>query len=175
MADDAIALFLAEVGSVAPAPVDPTLPTAAEIAALVEPAPIVPSEVDGLVSTRTATEVLDELAEAEDRLVAMRLTLEAELDSILTAEQRARIAAVRAAWDPRIAEANDAAAALREAAIEIVKARAESVKGRRLHAVYAAGRVSWDDRALLGYAKTRPEILDLRKTGAPTVSIRTIK
>ena len=49
-----------------------------------------------------------------------------------------------------------------------------SVKGLYLHAIYAKGRVSWDTKSLDGYAVAHPELLALRKEGAPSVSLRKI-
>jgi hypothetical protein len=50
-----------------------------------------------------------------------------------------------------------------------------TVKGARLQAVYAKGRVSWDTSKLDIYAKAYPEIAELRKEGEPSVSIRAVK
>lgn len=48
----------------------------------------------------------------------------------------------------------------------------ETVKGTRIWAVYNRGRVSWDDRALMGFVAISPEILPFRRQGKPYVSIR---
>lgn len=47
-----------------------------------------------------------------------------------------------------------------------------TVKGSKLQAVYTTGRVSWDDRFMQGYAATHEEVLQARKEGKPSVSIR---
>lgn len=47
-----------------------------------------------------------------------------------------------------------------------------TVKGAALMAVYSKGRVTWDAKALDGYATAHPEIEPFRKEGAPSVSIR---
>jgi len=57
---------------------------------------------------------------------------------------------------------------------EIIKS-GKTVKGARLQAVYTKGRISWDTKALEGYAVAYPEILPFRKEGEPSVSIRAIK
>jgi len=49
------------------------------------------------------------------------------------------------------------------------------VKGRELEAVYVKGRISWDNKALDGYAAAHPEIGAFRKQGDPSVSIRGVK
>jgi len=53
-----------------------------------------------------------------------------------------------------------------------VIAAGTTVKSERLQAVYAKGRISWDSKALDGYAVAHPEIGAFRKTGEPSVSIR---
>ena len=48
-----------------------------------------------------------------------------------------------------------------------VIAAGTTVKSEHLQAVYAKGRVSWDNKALDGYAVAHPEIGAFRKTGEP--------
>lgn len=64
---------------------------------------------------------------------------------------------------------------LREQIEEEVKTAKQSVKGQFLHAVFANGRISWNNDALAGYAEAHPEILKFRKVGEPTVAIRQVK
>ena len=47
-----------------------------------------------------------------------------------------------------------------------------SIKGTYLNAVWNKGRVSWDTKALDGYAVANPEVARFRKVGKPSVSIR---
>ena len=47
-----------------------------------------------------------------------------------------------------------------------------SIKAHGWHAVVTAGRASWDDAWLQGYAATHDEILQARREGRPSVSIR---
>lgn len=56
-----------------------------------------------------------------------------------------------------------------------VIALGESVKGTTLHAIYAKGRSSWDSGKLEGFAAAHPEILQFRKIGEPSVSLRVLK
>jgi len=51
----------------------------------------------------------------------------------------------------------------------------ESVKGEKLQAVFSQGKTTWDTSGLNGYALAHKELLKLRKTGKPSVSIREIK
>jgi len=62
-------------------------------------------------------------------------------------------------------------AAVKAGALEI----GATIKGSRLQAVFIKGRVSWDTKALDGYAMAHPEILPLRSRGEPSISIRVIK
>jgi len=54
---------------------------------------------------------------------------------------------------------------------EVLKIQ-KTVKGEKLQAIYSRGRTSWDNSALNGYATTHPEIIQFRKEGKPSVSIR---
>ena len=58
---------------------------------------------------------------------------------------------------------------------ELVLTLKESVKGTQRHAVYFKGRVTWDSTLLKGYAIANPEVLQMRKVGKPSVSIRKVK
>ncbi len=49
-----------------------------------------------------------------------------------------------------------------------------SIKGNKMQAVWAKGRVSWDSKGLEGVAVVMPEILKFRKVGEPSVSIRPV-
>jgi hypothetical protein len=42
-------------------------------------------------------------------------------------------------------------------------------------AVYANGRVTWDNKGLQAYAEWHPEVDKYKKVGEPSVSIREIK
>jgi len=50
-----------------------------------------------------------------------------------------------------------------------------SVRGCHLQAVWNKGRVSWNTKALEGYALAHPEVEALRNVGDPSVSIRLAK
>jgi len=48
------------------------------------------------------------------------------------------------------------------------------LKGAKLQAVFSRGHVTWDNKALAGYALANTEILALKKTGKPSVSLRAV-
>lgn len=50
----------------------------------------------------------------------------------------------------------------------------ETIKGTFLMGVFNKGRVRWDSKALDGYSKSHPELLEFRKEGNPYASIRGI-
>jgi len=56
-----------------------------------------------------------------------------------------------------------------------VLAHGDKVRGMHLQAVWTKGRVSWDTKALDGYAAAHPEIAQFRTTGEPSVSIRKVQ
>ena len=51
----------------------------------------------------------------------------------------------------------------------------ETVNGEDLQAVYSQGKTSWITDQLLGYAKTHKVILEMKKQGDPSISIRKVK
>ncbi len=51
----------------------------------------------------------------------------------------------------------------------------QNVKGVNLEVRYVPHKVSWDTKALAGYAVAHPEILTFQKPGLPYASIYTIK
>lgn len=119
-------------------------------------------------------EMLDQLAELQAAQGLIDMNKQALIDSVLTPEIRARLAEIDAEFAPQIeAVAANIAGLTDEIKAEVIAA-GESVKGNHLQAVYTKGRVSWDTKALDGYATAHPEIASFRKVGEPTVSIRKV-
>lgn len=115
----------------------------------------------------------DDIAEEkEERLQAL-------IAKVLNPEQMAAIkqidADVEAEFVPRFERIESGINAMTNKITSKVKELQESVKGIALHAVYSGGRVSWDDKALQGFAITHPKIKQFRKVGEPSVAIRTVK
>ena len=100
--------------------------------------------------TTKILEMLDVLAQTQDQLTAARK--EAGID-----------------------ELEEAIASMKKAIGAEVLAHGQPVKGSILQAVINKGRTSWDGKLLEGYAVAHPEILQARKEGEPTVTIRTVK
>ncbi len=118
---------------------------------------------------------LDRLAEYQSQRDAAMLEKQALLDEIYTAEIKARMAEIEAEFADKTKAVNENIAALEAEIRQAVIAHGASVKGSLLHAVFSKGRVSWDTKALDGYAAAHPELLSFRKEGEPSVSIRVAK
>jgi len=111
--------------------------------------------------------------QAERDVLAM--TKQQLIDAIITPEIKAQIAEVEAEFAPKLETVDAKIEAQTSIVKRLVLEIGDSVKGAFLHAVFAKGRVSWDTKALDGYAVAHPEIVAMRKTGDPSVSIRNIK
>ncbi len=55
-----------------------------------------------------------------------------------------------------------------------VMLRGETLRGGAYQAVYMKGRVSYDAHAVDDFARTHPELLQFRREGQPSVSLRTV-
>lgn len=119
------------------------------------------------------TAQIDALADARDRLTAVRLEWEACRDRILE-PLRGELADLDAEYGPRMEAAQQAASDLESAVRAAVLVAGTSVKGSRLHVIWQKGRESWDSKGLAGYAVAHPELLKFRKEGEPSVAVRNI-
>ena len=107
-----------------------------------------------------------------DGLAAQKQKL---IDQVLTPEVRKRLEEI----DAEFAGKDEGAAANIEKLEGEIKqetlAFGESVKASGFHAVWTKGRVSWDGKALSIYGKAHPEILQFRKEGEPSVTLRRLQ
>lgn len=119
------------------------------------------------------TSLLDQYSETMSQADLARSTYEVHRAEILKVVQ-AELDALDAEYAPLLSSATTRLAEL-EAAIKaaVIDAGVKAV-GKYHQAIYAHGRVSWDTKALDGYAAGHPEILPFRKEGAPSVSIRSV-
>ena len=117
---------------------------------------------------------LDELAEIRAAVDVTRLDYEAKRAEILRAVQE-ELAALDAEFKPLLDTSAERVAELEEAIKNDVARLGASVKGRHVQAVFTRGRVSWDTKALDGYAHAHPEVQVFRKEGEPSVSLRVVK
>ena len=120
------------------------------------------------------TAKLDELADLRAKLELVRLNLEAKRKEVL-AQVQEELDALEVEYAPMLDAANATAAELEAEVRQAVIAGGASVKGTHLHAVYAKGRVTWDGKKLDGMMSLIPQLVDARKEGEPSVTIRASK
>jgi len=120
------------------------------------------------------TAKLDELADLRAKLELVRLNLEAKRKEVLAPVQE-ELDALEVEYAPMLDAANATAAELEAEVRQAVIAGGASVKGTHLHAVYAKGRVTWDGKKLDGMMSLIPQLVDARKEGEPSVTIRASK
>lgn len=117
---------------------------------------------------------LDELAEIKAAVEVTRLDYEAKRAEILRAVQE-ELAALDAEYQPLMDTSAERVTALEAEIKDDVLRFGASVKGKHFHAVYSRGHVSWDTKALNGYARAHPEVLSFRKEGKPSITLRVVK
>lgn len=119
-------------------------------------------------------EKLDALYELKRAIEVSNMDKQALIDSILTPEIKQKIAEIESEFSEKNAVVNTKLSALEYEIKADVVSGGETVKGDYLMAVFTKGRVSWDTKSLDGYAAAHPEVAQFKKTGDPSVSIRTI-
>jgi hypothetical protein len=121
------------------------------------------------------TTKLDQLADAQAYLDTLRLHYEQLEQSLIPPEVRQAIDSLnterKLAYEAAQLGIDTLTAEIKTAVI----AAGATVKGAHLQAVWTKGRVSWDTKALEGYAAGHPEVLPFRKEGEPSVTIRGVK
>lgn len=119
--------------------------------------------------------LLDDLADIKSQLDVLRLDKEAAINQVLTPEIRTAIADIETEFNGKAAAAQANAAELETAIRAGLIEYGKSVKGARLQAVYISPKVTWDAKALDGYAMGHPELFAFRKEGEASVQIRVVK
>jgi hypothetical protein len=114
-------------------------------------------------------EKLSELYDQRDALEAQKRDMIAQ---VLTPEVLARLDEIEAEFAQKEEGAATAIDALETQIKADTLAHGETVKGSAFVAVWSKGRVSWDGKGLGAYAQAHPDILEYRKEGEPSVSIR---
>lgn len=117
-------------------------------------------------------EKLNRLAELEAQADVLRLHFQGLRDAVLTQEQREQLADIDAEQQTALDAIKGGIDSLTAEIKAEVVGMGATVKGDHLQAVWTKGRVSWDTKALDGYAAGHPELLPFRKEGDPSVSIR---
>jgi len=117
-------------------------------------------------------EKLNLLAERQAQLDVMRLAYDEQRKAIIPAEIQAQLDDLDDEWESARTMCQAGVDELTaEIKADVIQAGA-TVKGDTMMAVWTKGRVSWDSKALDGYAAGHPEIVPFRKEGEPSVSIR---
>ena len=120
-------------------------------------------------------QMLDQLAEFEAQRDLIAVRKQEAVDAVLTDEIKAKLAEIDAEFDPLYQPVNEQIETLTAGIKAAVIEHGATVKGQYRQAVLSSGRVSWDTKALDGYAAAHPEIAPFRKVGEPSVSIRIVK
>lgn len=118
------------------------------------------------------TDLLYQLSEARAAAEVLRLDKQAAIDAAIPAEVKAALLDIDLEFDDSEQAAAAKIAEMEAAVKAAVLANGETVKAHGINAVHSAGRVSWDSKALDGYALNHPELFAFRKEGKPSVSLR---
>lgn len=117
---------------------------------------------------------LDELAEVKAAVAVTQSEYETKRAELLKQIQE-ELDALQAEYQPLLDTANARVSALEAEIRDEVLSAGASVKGRLIHAVYTHGRITWDTKALDNYAVEHPEVVQFRRQGQPSVSLRLSK
>lgn len=116
--------------------------------------------------------LLARLAQLHDARLLCQQQYEEMRQCAIPPEVQAALTALSEACQPQINELTQAIEGVQAELKAAVLTYGHSVKGYGYHAVFSAGRVSWADDFLQGYAAVHPEILQARIEGKASVSIR---
>ena len=119
-----------------------------------------------------AVEMLDKLADFRSQRDLIRLQESEAMDAAFPEELRQTLKDIEAEFAGRSEIVNEKIASLEKEIKAEVLEHGETVKGTHLKAVWNKGRVSWNSKALEGYAVAHPEVAAFRKEGKPSISIR---
>lgn len=105
---------------------------------------------------------------------ALLIKKQSLIDEVITPEIKAKIAEIDSEFDPILMQLNQNRSALEQSIKEQVSTLGKTVQGKYHYFRWTRPRVTWDTRALDGYAAAHPEILRFRKEGKPVISVRKI-
>jgi malate synthase len=94
------------------------------------------------------------------------------IDEVLTPEIKEKLAEIDAEFEPKIEQLLQEKSQLEAEIKDEVLNAGRTIKGTYHSFVWSKPRVSWDTKALDGYALAHPEIAQFRKPGEPSVSVR---
>jgi len=117
---------------------------------------------------------LDQLADIQTAIEVTKKDYEAKRAEILKSVQ-SELDALAAEYDPLIGSAEERCTTLENEIRSDVVVFGASVRGKKFYAMFSRGRTTWNTKALDEFAVRHPEIIDFRKQGEPSVSIRLAK
>jgi hypothetical protein len=117
---------------------------------------------------------LDKLTEIRAAADLTRADYEAKRAEILGKVQ-SELDALEAEYAPLLQASSEHADSIMAEIKNDVLRHGTSVRTDSVQAVYAKGRISWDAKGLGQYAEAHPDIMEYRKQGEPTVSIRFVQ
>jgi len=97
---------------------------------------------------------------------------QALIDQVLTPEIKEKLAEIDAEFDPKADEIAQQKSMLEAEIKQEILEAGRTIKGTYHSFVWSKPRVSWDTKALDGYAAAHPEIQQFRIEGSPSVSVR---
>jgi hypothetical protein len=123
----------------------------------------------------TIKEQLDKLAEYQAQRQVIALRKQELVDKVMTPEIKQALAEIDGRYAVEIFSVDENIGILTNNIKQAVLLEGVSVKGTFLHAVYSKPRVTWDSGKLEGLALAFPPLLEARKIGEASVSIRDVK
>ena len=119
-------------------------------------------------------EKLERLSTLRNAIEFTRLDYETKQKEILKQVQ-AELDALQAEYQPVLDAAQENIVSLENEIKTDVLLCGESVSGGMYRAVYTQGRVSWDNEGMAAYALSHTDVLQFRKQGQPSVSLRVLE
>ena len=130
-------------------------------------------KANGRPALEHVTEKLERFSNLRNAAEFTRLDYETKRKEILKQIQP-ELDALDAEYKPVLESAEENIATLENEIKTDVLLYGESVSGGMYRACYVQGRVSWDNDGMARYAASHPDVLQFRKQGQPSVSLRVV-
>jgi len=118
------------------------------------------------------TTKLEQLRDLQNTSTFLQRSQSDAIESIIPAEIQFAIDTIEQEYAAQAAELNRAIGELKSELTPLIVAIGATVKADGIQAIYSKPRVTWDTKALDGFAAAHPEIEKFRKIGNPSVSFR---
>jgi hypothetical protein len=130
-------------------------------------------KANGRPALEHVTEKLERFSNLRNAAEFTRLDYETKRKEILQQIQP-ELDALDAEYKPVLEAAEENIAALENEIKTDVLLYGQSISGGMYRACYVQGRVSWDNDGMARYAASHPDVLQFRKQGQPSVSLRVV-